>query len=161
MRLIVVGLVVVALAACAPDVVLSGGASGGDGSSLTIPPEDAYIRGRVTSVSRTVPVTENCGPADPDGDGAVSSDDPPVCNPNPDHFGTILVVRDPAGPGEDKASVSVAKNVSIGRRGGDGAVREARFADIREGSTVSVWTNGMVLESYPVQVGATFVLIEG
>lgn len=150
----------------------AGGAGGGgagtgdeggtaDMTSAPAPPaEPPYIRGRISSVTPVTPVTENCSPADPDGDGAVSSDDPPVCNPNPDVWGSFVIAGTVANQGgKTEASTTVGKGTPIIRKARGGLLEPATFDELRGAEGVSVWITGQVAESYPVQVTATYVLL--
>ena len=117
-----------------------------------------WIRGRVDSMFTTKPVLKGCVPeADQDGDGAVSSNDPPVCDATPDSYGSLMVKGVVQGqPGRQPASVHVGKDVPIENADGSKAI----WGDLRKGTTVSVWITGEVMKSYPVQVGATKLVIE-
>ena len=120
---------------------------------------EPWLRGQVTDVTSTRPVTTDCvSEADPDGDGTVSSDDPPVCNPNPDSYGTLAVKGRISGqPGKEPASVHVAKDVPLL----DGYGDAISWGDIAAGSAVDIWITGEVMESYPVQVNATKIVVTG
>jgi hypothetical protein len=116
------------------------------------------MKGVVTDVATTKPITRNCVsevPTDPN--AAVSSNDPPVCTPNPSHYGSLMVRGRVAGQdAPSEASVGVAKSVAIVDRAG----KPVAWADITTGSRVSVWITGEVMESYPVQVRATRLVVE-
>lgn len=128
----------------------------GSGSSDS---DGAWVRGRVTDVATTEPVTENCvDEADPDGDGSVSSDDPPVCDPDPDTHGTLTVRGVVQGQG-DRQPVAVHVDKSVPLRDTDDA--PVNWTDIEEGTKVAVWITGEVMESYPPQVRATRLIVEG
>ena len=119
-----------------------------------------WLRGRVLSTYTTEPVTEDCvSEADPDGDGSVSSDDPPVCDPHPSSYGSLGVEGKVAGQQEPMpASVSVDKAVPLE----DSEGNPIEWSDITKGSRVAVWITGEIAESYPVQVRATrIVLLSG
>ena len=148
-------------------VVLLSACGRSPGPAAVVPPEeppvphagvDPWLRGRITDVSTTEPVTEDCVPAaDADGDGTVSSADPPVCDPNPASYGSLAVKGRVAGQdGPMPASVHVGKNVHLEDADGE----PLRWADITKGRRVSVWITGEVAESYPVQVRATKIVIE-
>ena len=163
--LVLVGLVVMAGAVgCeAPDVSLGSGDGGGGAAGGTVPQlpdEDPFLTGRVVAVAATEPVTTDCvSEADLDPDGTVSSDDPPICNPNPDTFGSIHVRGDNA-TGESEIVATVGKDVPVVRRDAQGNLEPAAFDDIGEGDTVTLWITGPVMESFPVQGSASYVAIE-
>ena len=161
---LVLALSVVGVACAPPDVVLG---SGGDGATAVPvrreqpPAERPYLTGPVVSVSKTKPVTNNCVPPDPNPDpnAMVSSDDPPVCNPNPTTFGSIHLKGHRADQGGKTETVfSVTKDIPLVRET-QGAYEPVDFDDIEKGDRVSVWITGMVLESYPTQVEATFIVV--
>lgn len=153
------GILTMVLAASLTACGMPAGTSGGGGSAAPpaneVPGGQPWITGVVADVSNVDPVTEDCvSEADPDGDGTVSSDDPPVCDPDPDLYGTLLVEGEvEAQGGNTPASASVGKNVPL-TDGNGGAVS---WSDITRGSQVAVWITGEVAESYPVQVRATRV----
>ena len=168
--IIVVGLLSLLLAACSPpDVALgSGDAGGGSGASdspaaVAQPPaEKPFLKGPIDSIVATKPVTTDCvSEADADGDGAVSSDDPPVCNPNPLTFGTIGLKGTRADQGGDTAiNAFVEKTVPIARRGAGGTIEPIEFSDLDKGDVISLWITGPVMESYPLQGQASYILLE-
>lgn len=164
--IMVVGVLSLFLAACSsPDVVLGLG----DDPTAPAAPADAqppdeppYLEGPVTSIARTKPVTTGCvSEWDPDGDGMVSSNDPPVCNPNPETFGTVGVKGDRADQGgETEMVASVKKTVPIARRTDDGELETIPFDELSKGDVVSLWITGQVMESYPMQGEAAFIVVE-
>lgn len=69
----------------------------------------------------------------------------------------IRVETDPRSPsGSPKASVRVDSTATILRRSGE----LARLEDLKLGSRVSVWFDGPVMESYPVQAIAGTIVVE-
>lgn len=97
---------------------------------------------------------------------------PSVPDADPDITGTVsgLTSTDAAATGSflvtgsgqfDKASVSVTEDATILLDDGGPKLREVDFSEIRNGDTVRVWTTGMVRESYPVQVDAATIVIDG
>ncbi len=72
---------------------------------------------------------------------------------------TMLVEEDPADrSGGAKASVAVDGGTKIVRRGDTGEVA-ATLSELRPPTRVSVWLDGPVAMSYPVQGKARFVVI--
>ena len=134
-------------------------------ADVTEPPSDpaqpaegpAWITGVVTNVATAQPVIRNCvseSPGDPA--DAVSSHDPPVCDPDPVFFGSFIVKGSIKGqPGNTSAAVKVGKAVPLTDRDGSAVAWE----DLTKGSRVSVWISGEVMESYPVQARATRVVL--
>lgn len=59
----------------------------------------------------------------------------------------------------DKASVRVDAETMLMREETDGAYVRIAFADLAEGMTVSVWFEGPVAESYPVQAYAGTLVV--
>ena len=165
LTMVLVGLALVAsMAGCEqPDVALDSGNSAGGGAGNTaqqLPTQNPYLRGKIQSIVWTQPVATDCvSEGDLDPDGTVSSDDPPVCNPNPDTRGSIHV-KGEAGTGESEIVASIAKSIPIVRRDGDGNIEPAAFEDLAEGDTVTLWITGAVMESFPVQGAASYVVIE-
>jgi hypothetical protein len=148
-----------ALAGCGEPANSSGSGAAPPATSQPAPPAKGapWMRGVVTQVSTTKPVTRDCvSESSTDPDGTVSSDDPPVCNPNPDSYGSFMVKGSVQGEqGKTPASVAVAKTVTLADQDG----RRIAWTDITKGSNVSVWITGEVMESYPVQVRATHVVL--
>lgn len=69
----------------------------------------------------------------------------------------ILVEENPdEQSGSAKASVRLHGGTTVLRRAGGAATA----ADLRQGQTVSVWFDGPVMESYPVQTSGGTVVIE-
>lgn len=158
---LVVAVVLTAAACGPPDVAL--GPGGGDRSTEPGPPPAGapFVKGRIVSVSETKPVTTDCvSESNLDPNGSVSSDDPPMCNPNPDVHGGIQVTGKAEGQGETEIVATVHKTTPIARRLGDGSVEAAAFSDLREGIAVSLWISGPVMESYPLQGTASYVVLE-
>ena len=145
------------LAACGTPASTASGGGSAPPPANEVPDGPPWIAGVVADVSNVEPVTEDCvSEADADGDGTVSSDDPPVCDPDPAVYGTLLVEGDvEAQGGETAASVSVGKDVPL--TDGDGG--SVSWEDISRGSQVAVWTTGEIAESYPVQVRATRIAL--
>jgi hypothetical protein len=119
------------------------------GSAAGAPRGDPYITGVVQQVSPWVPVTENCVPPDPDADPetSVSDADPPTCQSQSDVAGTVLV--------DGELNATVATTTLLLRETGDD-YRPARFTDLTQGRTISVWMDS-VQESFPA--GGTAVAI--
>ena len=112
-----------------------------------------------------MPITEDCTPPeDLDPDGAVSSDDPPICTPEDnDVVGTILVEEDPDDPeGGRKISYTVTTDSAITGETADGT-KVGSFADLAEGQTVETWVagDGACAESYPEQCGLEAIRVTG
>lgn len=126
----------------------------GSGSLPDRPPE---LTGTITAVAPFVPVTEDCTPPeDLDPDGAISSDDPPVCTPDDsDVLGTVLVEATPGVQEGDKVSFTVTTATVLA---GDGVLA---FADLEVGDAVDAWTTGPCAESYPEQCGAEALHVAG
>ena len=145
---------VLLLAACGQPAVSDAARDDAD----TAPSGEPWITGEVQNKSTVEPVTTDCvSEADLDPNGSVSSDDPPVCNPNPDTYGTLMVEGSTAdSPDPMPAAVHVAKTVPIERRKGGAAA----WDDLARGSKVSVWITGEIAESYPPQVRATKIVID-
>ena len=141
-----------ALTACGDDAVEAGGTTsttGGGTGSAEVPDRVADLVGTITSVTPFEPVTEDCTPAeDLDPDGAVSSDDPPICTPEDnDILGTILVEEQPDDP-EAGRKISYTVTTASVLAGVDG------FDALAEGQAVDTWVSGGVCaESYPEQCG--------
>jgi hypothetical protein len=147
--------------------------TGPGGSSTTFvspkhqgpPTRPADLVGTIAVVTPFEPVTENCTPPDQlDPDGVVSSDDPPICSdPAMGIEGSILVEAPPDGAVGglgDRASLTVRRDeTAIWVCGPTGQVAEGSFGDLSNGATVSVWVDGPVAESYPVQATATALAV--
>jgi hypothetical protein len=162
--MLVLAVLAVTTAGCAqPDVSLGSGDGNGGAAGGTVPQlpdEDPFLKGEVVAVNATEPVTTDCvSEADLDRDGTVSSDDPPICNPNPHTFGSIHVRGDNA-TGESEIVATVGKDVPIVRRDAAGNLEPAAFEDISKGDTATLWITGPVMESFPVQGSASYVAIE-
>ncbi len=71
--------------------------------------------------------------------------------------GSIMV--EGSGSLGDKASFKVPGTVAVLRQVKDGSIAAATFGDLQTGMRVSVWSEGPVAESYPVQATASVVLI--
>ena len=171
--LLTLGLV---LGACSDDdtPLATGDGQGDDGSAVTdapdapgaeVPDRPPDLTGTITSVEPFEPVTEGCTPPeDVDPDGAVSSDDPPICTPaDNDIVGTILVEERPDATEEGrKISFTVTTSSLITGQTADGqAVRE--LSDLVEGQPVETWVpaDGACAESYPEQCGLEAVRVTG
>lgn len=117
--------------------------------SGTLPDRPPELTGTITSVTPFVPVTEDCTPpGDLDPDGAISSDDPPVCTAHDnDIVGSVLVEEQPDAEEGGKISFTLTTATVLG---GD-AVHS--FADLAVGDVVDAWTSGPCAESYPEQCG--------
>jgi hypothetical protein len=123
--------------------------------SGTLPDRPPELTGTITSVTPFVPVTEDCTPAeDLDPDGAISSDDPPVCTADDvDTVGTVLVEERPDAEVGGKISFTVTTATVLEGDGVHG------FADLAVGDVVDAWTPGPCAESYPEQCGAEALLV--
>jgi hypothetical protein len=134
-----------------------GGGSGTTEPAPTVPDSPADLVGTITSIEPFVPVTEDCTPPeDLDPDGAVSSEDPPVCTPEDnDVVGTILVEEQPDEPtGGRKISFTATTSTAYDGVGG--------FDDLAEGQRVETWIEGdMCAESYPEQCGLRAIAVTG
>jgi hypothetical protein len=137
---------------------------GGDADDGAADPTAPDIVGTITSVEPFVPVTEDCTPAeDLDPDGAVSSDDPPICTPEgTDVVGTILVEEHPDDPeGGRKISFTATSETRFQGEAPDGDV-VVSFDDLAEGQLVRAWVSGdACAESYPEQCGLEAVHVTG
>ena len=127
------------------------------------PSTDPTVVGVITHVEPFEPVTENCVEADPraDPDTSVSSDDPEVCSdPDTPLLGTVLVEEDPnSASGDTKVSFAIQAGTALLER--RGAIYEpVSFADLVEGTTVSGWAEGAIMESYPAQATASAIVVE-
>lgn len=60
--------------------------------------------------------------------------------------------------GSNKAVVRITDRTTLLRR--NGSVEPATVEELRTGRIVSIWFDGPVLESYPVQAGAQVIVIE-
>lgn len=146
-----------------PTTAGAGGAAGSDpvADAGSLPDRPAEFTGTVTAIAVTEPITEDCvDPATLDPDGAVSSDDPPVCtDPATAPLGTILVEELPGQDGGQKISLAVLSGIPFQRELPDGTTAPAAFADLAEGATVEAWVDGPVAESFPLQGAASALLI--
>jgi len=160
-------LVLVLLAACGDDTeeVDSGAPGAADTTTTidvaaTVPGSEPDLVGTITSVDSLEPVTEGCTPPeDLDPDGAVSSDDPPVCTPaDADVVGTVLVEEDPDEPSAGrKISFTVTAQTSLVRDG-----QTLDLEDLEVGQVVEAWVSGDVCaESYPEQCSAAALQVTG
>ncbi len=130
-----------AMAGCSqPDVALGRG-----GGATTQPAEpaqpraeppagDPYLTGKVVTVKR---------------DGAAHT------------VGSIhLRAEAPGAGGESEIVATVGTTTPFVRKTSGGRYEPVRFADITKGDTVSVWVGGEVMESFPVQAGADFLVLQ-
>jgi hypothetical protein len=131
------------------------GADDGTSTTVEVPDRAADLVGTITTVTPFEPVTEDCTPAeDTDPDGAVSSDDPPICTPEDnDILGTILVEEDLAPEQGRKISYTVTTDTKI--------TGVESFADLAEGQTADTWVTGPCAESYPEQCGLEAIRVTG
>lgn len=132
------------------------GVDDGTTSSVELPAGSPDLTGTITSVSPFEPVTADCTPPeDLDPDGAVSSDDPPICTPEDnDVVGTVLVEEQPGVQEGRKISYTVTTATAI--------AGVASFDDLAEGQRVDTWVVGDVCaESYPEQCGAEAIRVTG
>ena len=154
---ILVAFTVVALTACGPP---------GDqlatpaNAAATPPARDPYIQGEVLEARPISAVTENCvDPSDNTGDGGISPEDPPVCNPDPLTIGSVLMTgTGPSMTERQRLYVGVLAGSPLMTSDG-GSIRQASFGEVKVGSTISVWTTGLIRESYPAQVQSAYILI--
>lgn len=123
----------VSISACSVTEKTGSGSSSGTGSTavtIKLPNEQPGIRGVITKADST----------------AGSS--------------YILVEENPAdASGSNKASVRIKDQTKIYRRSGD-SLEKSSAAALIVGKKVSVWFEGPVAESYPVQGSASVVVIE-
>jgi len=73
-----------------------------------------------------------------------------------DSLGTILVAGNAAGNLADKASVTLTTKTQLLRKDGT----TLRFVDLKPNTPVEVLFTGPVMESYPVQVTASKVIVQ-
>ena len=110
---------------------------------------------------------ERCTPPEQlDPNGAVSSDDPPMCtDPDSNIEGTILVEAsrgEPVGGLGDKASLTIRRRTTtIWICGPTDALIPGSFGDLMPGQAVSAWVDGPIAESYPVQATASALAVVG
>lgn len=71
----------------------------------------------------------------------------------------LLEVPGAATP-EDRYIVHVTPKTRIRRVAPDGALHRASLGELTVGTSLRVWTTGLVLESYPAQVFATHIQVE-
>jgi len=135
-----------------------------DGGDVLVPDRPADLVGTITVVTPFEPITEDCTPPeDLDPDGAVSSDDPPVCTPaDNDVLGTVLVEEEPGVQEGRKISYTVTTSTGLTGQTADG-VPVAVFGDLAEGQTADTWVpeDAMCAESYPEQCGADTIEVTG
>jgi hypothetical protein len=153
----------------------SPGTAAPTGSSTDSPPatrqgpptRQADLVGAIAVVTPFEPVTERCTrPEQLDPNGAVSSDDPPICtDPDSDIEGTILVEvsrGEPVGGLGDKASLTIRRRTTaIWTCGPTDALVPGSFEDLAPGQAVSAWVDGPIAESYPVQATASALAVGG
>ena len=158
MKHLIAGLILalaVGAGGCAsPDAAVGGGGGARDAPGDVVPPDgEPYVTGPVLSVSRNKPVTEDCVDPDPEADpeDSVSSDDPPVCDPNPTTLGSI---------GLADIVARVERTVPIVREGRDGEYEPIALDAIAKGDMVAIWISGPIAESYPAQGAADFVVVQ-
>src|SRR5678815_3684995 len=151
------------------------GTAASTGSSTNSPPatrqgpptRQADLVGTITAVTPFEPVTERCTPPEQlDPNGAVSSDDPPMCtDADSDIDGTILVEAsrgEPVGGLGDKASLKITRRTTaIWICGPTDALVPGSIGDLVPGQSVSAWVDGPVAESYPVQATASALAVVG
>ena len=118
----------------------------------------------ITTVS-SLEQTQECDASDPvaSPDDAVSSDDdtPAGCAKASGLLGSFVVEDGTDAKGAAlAASVSVPDDIAILEEDGAGGYALASFDDLAEGTTVQVWFDGPVAESYPVQATASSIVIE-
>jgi len=132
MRLLLASIVFLLAAALTAAPVIScssGDRSGVSTAAVDIPKEQPGIRGLITKSDLT------------------------------DDGGAILVEEDRAGAaGQQKASVRVTGQTRIYRRTGPGLEQAERSA-LTVGKPVTVWFDGPVAESYPVQGTAAVIVV--
>jgi hypothetical protein len=76
-----------------------------------------------------------------------------------DASGSMLVEEKPGTQEGDKFLASIGIGTPVARKGADGSITAASWTDLAKDQQVQVWVDGPVLESYPAQGGASFVLI--
>lgn len=161
---LLIAVLALAAGACgAPDVALGTGDGATPAPAVANPPsEPPFLEGPLLAVTTTEPVTTDCvSESDLDPDGAVSSNDPPVCNPNPSTYGSLHVKGTNASQGgETEIVATVNKTVPVVREGAGGKLEPVRFSELAKGDVISLWITGEVMESYPLQGTATYVLVE-
>lgn len=147
-------------------VVAGCGDQAGGGTALPSaepPSSDPTVIGVITAVAPFEPVTEDCVEPDPQAepDSSVSSDDPPVCSdPDTPLLGYVLVEEDPgAASGDTKVSFAIEEGTALLDRLGE-TYEPVSFADLVEGTTVSAWADGAIMESYPAQATASAIVVE-
>ena len=145
------------------------------GSSTNSPPatrqgpptRQADLVGAITAVTPFEPVTEHCTPPEQlDPNGTVSSDDPPICtDADSDIEGAILVEAsrgEPVGGLGDKAILTIRRRATaIWICGPTNALVPGSIGDLVSGQAISVWVDGSVAESYPVQAIAAVLAVVG
>jgi hypothetical protein len=162
-----------ALAAALLCLVLAAGACGSDedgaadttpapdGLGVEVPDRPPDLVGTITVITPFEPITEDCTPPeDLDPDGAVSSDDPPVCTSEDDDvIGTILVEGDLAPERGRKISYTVTGDTEI--TGAVDGVGVGTFDDFAEGQLAETWAAGPCAESYPEQCALEAIRVTG
>jgi hypothetical protein len=133
-------------------------------SPSTLPESEAVLTGHATHLSPYTMVTTGCvPPEDLDPDGSVSSDDPPICSdPKTAPLGTVLVEAEPESPTGDKISVTIGKGTPIfveDKTEGERELTAVGFAQLAIGMRVEAGYSGPVMESYPMQTTADYVVI--
>jgi hypothetical protein len=163
----VVGLLLLVGCGDEPVTTASTGSSTNSPTRHGPPTRQADMVGAITAVTPFEPVTEGCTPPEQlDPDGAVSSDDPPMCtDADSDVEGTILVEAspyEPVGGLGDKASLTISRRTTaIWVCGPTDALVPGSFGDLVPGQVVSAWVDGPVAESYPVQATASALAVVG
>jgi hypothetical protein len=121
------------------------------------------LTGAIATVS-SLEQTQECDASDPvaSPDDAVSSDDTPTgCAKASGLLGAFVVEDGTDAKGAAlAASVTVPDDIAILREDGAGGYALASFDDLAEGTSVQVWFDGPVAESYPVHATASSVVIE-
>ena len=141
----------------------AGDQTGGDDPDGTVPGSAPDLVGTITAVTPFEPITQGCTPPDEvDPQGAVSSDDPPICTPEDnDVVGSILVEEHPDAPSDGrKVTFTVTSDSTITVETAEG-LEAGSFEDLTDGQVVDTWVSGdACAESYPEQCGLLAVRVK-
>jgi hypothetical protein len=117
--------------------VLLVAACGNHGETIADPPLGVQVPGRVAEFNGTITQLDR----------------------SDDASGSMLVEEKPGTQEGDKFLASIGIGTPVARKGADGSITAASWTDLAKDQQVQVWVDGPVLESYPAQGGASFVLI--